>query len=119
MTFVQGPEIYLNQLGVTVKCVVDPSRDAILDEAHRVFVNWETYYLCDDAAVKTFTAAPWKYAGTVTDPVSRERFRPDGGSPTARHGDRVFYFQSAEHAATFTADPEAYATPIVPYAGRM
>ena len=77
MTFVQGPEFYLNQLGVTVKCVVDPSRDAILDEAHRVFVNWETYYMCDDAAVKTFTAAPWKYAGTVTDPVSRERFRPD------------------------------------------
>ena len=119
MTFVQGPEIFLNDLGVRVPCVVDPARPASLDEAHRVFVNWETYYLCDDAALATFKAAPWKYTGMVTDPVSRERFQPDGDSPTASHGDRAFYFQTAEHAETFAKAPAEYATPQVPYAGRM
>ncbi len=115
----QGPEIWLKQLGIALKCVVDPSRDAVLDPAHRVFVNWETYYLCDDAALAAFRAAPWRYAGMVTDPVSRERFRPDGTSPTAAHGGRLFYFAADEHARTFAADPAAHATPQVPYAGRM
>lgn len=115
----QGPEIWLNQLGITVACVVDPARNAVLDEAHRVFVNYETYYLCDEQALATFKAAPWKHTGLVTDPVSRERFRPDGKSPRATHQGRLFYFASAANAETFAQDPAAHATPMVPYAGRM
>jgi YHS domain-containing protein len=116
---VQGPEIWLNQLGITVPCVVDPARDAVLDAAHRVFVNWESYYLCDAAALAAFRAAPWRYTGPVTDPVSRERFVPDGRSPSAAHGGRLFYFASDATARTFAADPAVHATPLVPYAGRM
>lgn len=119
MTFVQGPEIWLNQLGIEVPCVVDPARMATLDEAHRVFVNYETYYLADAAALASFGQAPWQYCGLLTDPVSGERFQPTAESPRHDHGNRQFYFASKGNFDTFVGDPAAYATPVVPYAGHM
>ena len=119
MTFVQGPEIWLNELGISVACVVDPAQNAVLDEAHRVFVNYETYYLSSVAARQTFRQSPWQYTGLVTDPVSRDRFQPDGESPTAAYEGRLFYFVSDAHRETFRQDPEEYAVPVVPYSGRM
>jgi len=119
VTFVQGPEIWLNQLGVNVACVVEPAQQGILDEAHRVFVNYEAYYLSSDQAQQKFAQTPWRFTGLVTDPVSRERFQPTGKSPSTAHDGRLFYFSSADSANRFAADPAAYATPVVPYAGRM
>jgi len=116
---VQGPEIWLNQLGITVACVVDPTRDAIVDEAHRIFINYETYYLSSAAAHQKFSESPWRYTGLVTDPVSRDRFQPDGKSPVTKFEGRLFYFATAANAKTFAGDPTAHATPVVPYAGRM
>ena len=91
----------------------------ILDVAHRVFINYETYYLSSDEAVQKFKKAPWRYTGLVTDPVSGVRFQPDGASPTAEHNGRLFYFSSDDQAEIFSKDPDSYATPVVPYAGRM
>jgi YHS domain-containing protein len=116
---VQGPEIWLKQLGIEVACVVDPQANAVLDEAHRVFVNYEAYYLSSPDAVRTFQREPWRYTGPVTDPVSGERFEPDAASAVVRHEGRLFYFRSTAHAKTFGLDPATYATPVVPYAGRM
>ena len=97
----QGPDKYLNELGISVKCVVDPSRPAILDAAHRAFVNYEAYYFCDEASMGKFVAAPYKYTGKVTDPVTRERFEPTAESPHRSYGGRLFYFISAETATAF------------------
>lgn len=119
MTFVQGPEIWLNELGISLPCVVAPDREAVLDVAHRRFVNYEAYYLSTEDALQTFDQAPWRYTGLVTDPVGRKRFQPNGNSPATSHAGRLFYFSSPDAAATFAADPETFATPVVPYAGRM
>lgn len=115
----QGPEIWLVQLGINVTCVVDPSQPAILDEAHRVFVNYETYYLSSTEARQEFQKSPWRYTDLVTDPVSQARFQPAAQTPSAEFDQRLFYFSSDESAETFAQDPGAYATPVVPYAGRM
>lgn len=115
----QGPETWLNELGITVRCVVRRDRPAVLDAAHRVFVNAETYYLADAGALAAFKAAPWRYTGQVTDPVRKERFTPDGASPRAEHAGRLFYFRDQDSAAIFATDPDTFATPVVPYAGRM
>jgi len=116
VTFVQGPEYYLNQLGITVPCVVDPTREARLEEDYRVFVNWETYYLCDEEALAAFRADPARYAGKVTDPVTRERFRPGPDAPRSDYAGRIFLFSSGETAAAFAAMPDSFATPQVPMA---
>jgi len=110
---VQSPEVYLNELGISVSCVVDPNRTAVLDEAHRVFVNWETFYMADAASVEVFKKSPFRFSGLITDPVTRERFQPTDASPMQTFGGRDFYFKTAESAALFAADPDAYATPMI------
>jgi hypothetical protein len=110
---VQGPEIWLNTLGVKLPCAVDPQSAARLDAEHRVFVNWETYFVSDPAAMAAFREAPWEFCGLVTDPVSRVRFRPTPSSPRRDRGDRPFFFHSDATVAAFDAGPEAYEKPMI------
>jgi len=107
---VQGPEKYLKELKIGLPCAVDPSHPAILDEAHRAFVNYETYYFATDANMNTFIAAPYKYTGKVTDPVTRDRFIPTGQSPRRSFEGRLFYFESDQTAKAFDSDRERYGT---------
>jgi YHS domain-containing protein len=116
---VQGPEIWLKQLGISVACVVDPNQPGILDEACRVFVNYETYYLSSAEATGKFNQAPWRFTGLVTDPVTHQRFQPTSKSPSQKFEGRLYYFSSAISDQTVEGDPAAYATPVVPYAGSM
>lgn len=109
----QSPEIFLNDLGITVACVVDRDKPALLDEAHRVFINWETYYLSSDAALAKFRADPLKYVGTVTDPVTRERFHPKVDSPRVDYEGRIIWFAKAENVERFKGSPEAFIPPMI------
>lgn len=109
----QGPEKYLNELGISLPCAVDPTQSARLDGEHRVFVNYETYYLSSAAALKTFRASPYAYSGSLTDPVTWERFQPDGTSPRREHEGRTFFFAGQTSVADFDADPAAYATAML------
>lgn len=109
----QGPGPYLNDLGITLPCAVHPERAAVIDETHRIFVNYETYYVADGQALADFLASPTAYTGRVTDPVSRARFLPVSGSPRRERAGRIFLFESRETVRRFDADPERYATPMV------
>lgn len=107
----QDPEVYLNEIGVTFPCAVDPKRPAIIDAAHRALVNHEVYFFGSDEAKRTFLANPRKWCGLVTDPVTRERFRPGKSAPTTTYAGRLYFFQSADSLATFQAMPEKYKDP--------
>jgi YHS domain-containing protein len=109
---VQGPEQYLNELGVRLACVVDSSRAAVIDTGHRALVNYEAYYVCGDSAMAAFAAEPYRYTGKVTDPVSLVRFIPTKDSPSRSYGGRLFYFSSSKTAGAFDADREKYGTPM-------
>jgi len=108
---VQGPESYLNEMGVTLTCAVAPDLPAILDTAHRIFVNWDTYFVSSDEARDAFVATPYRFTGYVTDPVSGVRFQPGPDSPSRERAGRLFYFSSAPNLALFEADPTGYDTP--------
>jgi YHS domain-containing protein len=108
---VQGPERYLLDLGIQLRCAVDPARPAVLDVAHRALVNHEAYYFSDQVALKSFVSAPYKFTGKVTDPVSLVRFVPSASSPSRSHGGRLFYFASNETASKFDADRATYGIP--------
>jgi YHS domain-containing protein len=112
VTFVQGPDPYLQDLGITLSCAVDPSRPAVLDAAHRAFVNYEAYYFSDEAAMQKFMAEPYRYTGKVTDPVTRARFVPAAESPTRSYGGRLFYFMSQETVSAFDSNPARYGNPM-------
>ncbi len=109
----QGPEVFLNNLGLSVNCVVNIKEKAQIDEKHRVFVNWETYYLSNNQALKKFKKSAYEYTGKLTDPVNQSRFQPTKESPARIIDGRYFYFQNQENALAFDDDPEGFITPVV------
>ena len=116
----QGPEVYLNDLGIGFTCIVDTDKPAVLDGAHRVLLNYESYYFSSKEARSQFLEAPHPYCGRVTDVVTRERFEPAEASPRRELNGRVFLFSSAETAAQFDEAPDDFATPMpgmVPVSG--
>jgi YHS domain-containing protein len=108
---VQGPEPYLNDFHIQLRCAVDSTAQAIIDPEHRAFVNHEVYYFSSDAARQRFEQSPYEFTGKVTDPVTRMRFQPDASSPTRNAAGRLFYFASATTVAQFDQDPNRYSTP--------
>ena len=109
--FVQGPDQPIKGMNLTIPSAIDPSRPAVIDEAHRLFVNYEVYYFADDALKARFQADPVSYTGMLTDPVTLERFQPDTRSPRREFGGRIYYFPGAGSASTFDADPDRFAIP--------
>jgi len=108
---VKAPEQYLNELGLTVPAAVDSTRPAVLDEAHRIRINYETYFTADLDGRKQFLADPIRYCGPVTDPVSKDRFRPNRSSPRFDYDGVVYYFLDSEDMARFAAAPDSFTAP--------
>jgi YHS domain-containing protein len=109
--FVQDPQIQLAELGIEVPDLVDPDRPAVLDAEHRSFVNYETFFFADEADKHRFDADPTASCGVLTDPVTKQRFRPGNDSPRRVHGGRAYFFLTAANRDTFAANPDAYALP--------
>lgn len=107
----QGPEPYLKDFNIQLRCAVDSTAQAILDPEHRAFVNHEVYYFSSDVARQRFEQSPYEFTGKVTDPVSLVRFQPTETSPSRTAAGRLFYFESTATVAQFDQDPAQYSTP--------
>lgn len=110
--FVEGPEGPIERQHLAFASAVDPSRPAVVDAAHRVFVDYEIYYFADAELRGTFLADPTAYTGLLTDPVTLKRFQPTSVSPEREHGDRIYYFPDETSAKAFDANPDRYAIPV-------
>lgn len=91
--------------------LIDPTRPAVLDAAHRSFVNYETFFFADDADKRRFDADPTASCGIVTDPVTKQRFRPAADSPRTQFDGRAYLFLNEENKAAFEKMPDTYARP--------
>ena len=109
--FVQDVDAYLNRKGVELACYFDPESPAVIDDAHQARVNYEAFFFSKESMVAEFRAEPLLYCGTVTDPVTKRRFRPNESSPTAAHGGVLYFFQHASSRERFLARPGAYELP--------
>ena len=107
----QDPQIQLQELGIAVPDLLDPGKTAVLDPSHRSFVNYETYFFADEADKRRFDADPTGSCGILTDPVTRERFRPGSASPRTTFGGRAYYFLTEASQRAFEKDPGAVALP--------
>ncbi len=101
----------MNTLDITVPCMVDDSREAIIDADHKAYVNYEIYFFADAKNRERFVKNPLKYCGIITDPVSRERFVPTRKSPALDHDGKPFYFMSDSTMALFEAHSDSLAWP--------
>lgn len=107
----QDPQIQLKELGIAVADPVDPRRPAVLDVAHRSFVNYETFFFADEADKRRFDADPTASCGVLTDPVSKRRFRPASDAPRTTFGGRAYLFIDEAGKEAFEKSPEAFAIP--------
>ena len=107
----QDPQIQLQELGIAVPDAIDPRKAAVLDVEHRSFVNYETFFFADDADKRRFDADPTASCGVLTDPVTKQRFRPGSDAPRGEFGGRAYFFFTAANKAAFEKAPETYALP--------
>lgn len=90
---------------------LDARKPAVLDAEHCVRLNWEAFLFGDAWESERFLSDPVTYCGLLTDPVSRQRFRPSADSPRSVHAGVTYFLQSAESRDEFERDPEAYRLP--------
>ena len=107
----KDPEVYLTALELAVPCAVSDYDPARLDAEHRSYVNWEVYFFSNLARKAEFEDDPLRYCGTVSDPVSKERFSPTTASPRYDYNGRPYYFSSQATMATFRTMPDSLAQP--------
>lgn len=107
----EDPEVYLAELGISLSCATADGQPARLDSTTRCYVNYEIFFFSDESERTRFESDPLQYCGIVTDPISRQRFRPTSLSPRFDCNDHPYYFFTEENMATFATSPMMYATP--------
>ena len=70
----QDPQIQLQELGIGVPDMLDNRKAAVLDPAHRSFVDYEVFFFADEADKRRFDADP-------TGSISVARTNTADGSP--------------------------------------
>lgn len=107
----QDPQIQLQELGIAVPDALDRRKAAVLDAAHRSFVNYEAFFFADEGDKRRFDADPAGSCGVLTDPVTKQRFRPGSDAPRMEFAGRTYFFFSAESKAAFEQTPDTFARP--------
>ena len=107
----QDVPTFLKRKGLTFSGYLNPDRPAIVADSHAARLNYETYLFADSAARETFRGDVVRYCGLVTDPVTKERFRPHDDSPRFEHEKVTYLFPSEDSFDQFVADPEHYRLP--------
>jgi YHS domain-containing protein len=106
--FSRDPERYLLGLKASLRCPVRPARRAIFDSSLRATLNQDIFFFSSLAAKKQFQKNPLRYCGTLTDPVTRARFRPTKESPHVTFRGREYYFADDSTLARFQAEPQRF-----------
>jgi YHS domain-containing protein len=92
-----------------LKGYFDTTRPAVVQRDARTQVNYEFFYFADAESKQRFDGDPLRWCGTVTDPISRQRFRPTQASARTEHNGVPFFFESQETQLQFAAHPDSFA----------
>ncbi len=107
----KDPVPYLKDLEVDLECAVNERLRAQIDEEHQSRVNYELYYFASDKERNRFNQDPRKHCGIVTDPVSKQRFRPGTDAPMRRFAGQPWFFVSDSTETLFAAMPDSFLAP--------
>ena len=109
--FVQDVPGFLRRKGLTFVCYFDPSRPAVVDDAHAARINYETYLFATAADRDLFLTDVVAYCGLLTDPVTKQRFRPPASSSRTEHEGVTYVFETSRSQRAFVRRPEDYLLP--------
>jgi YHS domain-containing protein len=108
---VQDVPLNLRNAGLAFQDHIDARRAAVIDADHCARLNYEAFFFADRWERERFVSDPVTYCGLLTDPISRQRFRPRADSPRMKHRDVTYFFESAENRARFEEAPDVFRLP--------
>ncbi len=109
--FVQDVPNFVRRKELVLNDYLDHRLVAVIDKEHCVRLNYEAFFFANLYTREQFRSDPVLYCGLLTDPVSRERFRPNEESPRLRHEGVVYYFETRDNLVEFKGAPDAYRLP--------
>lgn len=92
-------------------CAVRDDAPAKIDPSTRIQVNHDLFYVSRAEYLEKIRDKPLKYCKRLTDPVTREVFRPTKKSPRTDFDGTMYFFSSDSTRAVFTAMPAMYSIP--------
>ena len=104
----QDPDDFLKQQKLSFLDPVDPSRDAVIDVAHRTRIGNDWFYFSSRETKDAFLRDPFRYGVALSDPVSHERFMPTKASPKKQRAGVEFRFASKATLSAFSAAPDSF-----------
>ncbi len=107
--FVRDPEAWLKDKGVALRCVVEPTKPAVLKVSHRSLIGKDWFFFSSPAAKRKFDVNPLSYVTALSDPVTNVRFKPTARSFKLAYKGTTFYFPDPASQALFAALPDSYA----------
>ena len=101
----------ITRKGLELACYFEPDRS--VPSTHDAFlrINYEGFFFCNAEERDRFLADPVEYCGLLTDPVSKNRFRPTRESPMAEHEGVLYLFEGVETAGYFAEAPGDFVLP--------
>jgi YHS domain-containing protein len=108
---VQDVPEFVRKNGLSFRDYLDERHEAVLDAEHCVRLNYEAFFFGDPWSRERFLADPTDFCGLLTDPVSKQRFRPARGAESVRHEGVAYFFESEVTRARFEEAPERYRLP--------
>jgi YHS domain-containing protein len=108
---VQDVPAYVTRKGFAFHDYLDARRPAVIDTEHCVRLNYEAFFFADLWTRERFLSDPTTYCGLLTDPVTRQRFRPSADSARTSHAGVTYLFEREEHRARFEEAPELFSRP--------
>jgi YHS domain-containing protein len=108
---VKDPEIYLREMGLDIPCAVRRDNEARIEPELRVQVNHDLFFVSHADYAEKIRKNPLKYCKLLTDPVTREVFRPKKKSPRIDYAGKSYFFSSDSTRAVFASNPPMYEFP--------
>ena len=96
--------------GLGFRCYYD-DEPAILAADHCVRVNYEAFVFCSPEHRSRFEESLVAHCGTVTDVVSKARFRPAADTPRLSRAGVTYLFATNASKEAFVMTPDRYVRP--------
>lgn len=99
----EGPEEFLEGLGLTLPSLPGTGAKPVLRAELRTTVNGHFFWVADGAELARLRAAPHAFTGPLLDPTQHEWFQPTARSPRLDIDDEILLFASADSLQRFEA----------------
>ena len=107
----QDVPTFVERKGLEFNDYLDDELIAIVDTEHCVRLNYEAYFFGSLWNRERFLSDPLIYCGLLTDPITRNRFRPSNESPRTSHEGVTYYFETEVARVEFKKAPDLYQLP--------